>query len=303
MTDQLYAPAGQCVPIVTLTSKVLAELRGWAAEELPGSEDQLPLLGAAFCEAIVGPWATAEQLRLPARMVIWTYAFDDYIEREVTELADLDAFLDRCRAVVHTGRRDDGDPLLASLSGWQQALSELPGYPALASLWEEKVDRVLRGHRYDWVVGAERERGNPPDAGVEEYLDHADSITLWMVHLPRWIAYGGDEVPKRLDVLAPALDDSSVAVRLANDLATIERERSEPGQNNVLMYGVSEDWVRTELANRIAAVEQRLAPLVAENFLPAVGLIRLTEWSVGIYVGNDMRDVTGTFQADGGSGA
>lgn len=301
MTDARYPPAGLCVPLVTLTSAVLADLRQWIAEQLPGSE-HLPLLGAAFCESLVGPWATADQLRLSAQMVVWTYAFDDYVEREVTDLSELDEFFDRCRAVLRTGRRDDGNPLLASLSTWQRELADLPDYPALASLWEEKTDLVLRGHRYDWVVGRERERGSPPQAGVEEYLDHADSITLWMVHLPRWVAYGGDEVPKRLDVLVPALDDLSVAVRLANDLATIDRERSEPGHNNVLMYDVSAEWVRDELANRLAALHRRLAPLLAENVLPAVGLVRLSEWSIGIYVGNDMRNVTGMSQLDGASG-
>jgi terpene synthase-like protein len=297
MTDLGYPSAAQCVPLVTLTSTVLADLRRWVDEQLPGAE-HLPLLGASFCEAIVGPWASAAQLRLPARMVIWTYAFDDYVEREIDDVAELDEFFDRCRAIVHTGQRDDGNPLLSSLSSWQRDLARLADYPPLAELWAEKCDSVLRGHRYDWVVGRERDRGNPPRAGVEEYLDHADSITLWMVHLPRWVAYGGDEVPKRLDVLVPAMDDASVAVRMANDLATIDRERSEPGHNNVLMYGVSEEWARAELTNRMAALRERLAPLLAEKSLPALGLIRLAEWSVGIYVDNDMRDVTGTHEHD-----
>ncbi len=107
--------------------------------------------------------------------------------------------------------------------------------------------------------------------------------------MPRWIAYGGAELPDRLDVLLPALHDASLATRLANDLATMARERDEPGANNVLMYGVTQDWVRDELTARLTAVRQRLAPLVEENFLPAVGVVRMAEWSVGIYARNDMR--------------
>jgi hypothetical protein len=287
MTDG-FPPAGQCAPLVKLGSATLADLRRWTAEQLPGFE-YLPLTAIAFGEAVIGPWATADQLALTGRTAAWAYALDDHVEREVADLAELDEFLDRCNAVVRTGRPDDGNPLLASLSVCQRELARLPGYPALASLWERKFDAGLRGQRYDWVVGWAREMGTAAESGVEEYLEHADSISIGQVHLPRWVSYGGDELPKRLDVLVPALDDVTVATRLANDLATISRERDEPGQNNVLMYGVSPSWVRDEIADRLTAVRQRLAPLVAEDFLPAVGLVRLAEWSVGIYARNDMR--------------
>jgi len=89
----------------------------------------------------------------------------------------------------------------------------------------------------------------------------------------------------------------SVATRLANDLATIARERDEAGANNVLMYGVSDDWVRDEIAARMTAVHDRLAPLTAANYLPAVGLVRIAEWSVGIYARHDMRLATTVSQA------
>jgi hypothetical protein len=290
-----YPPAGQCVPLVMLGSATLADLNRWTAAALPGFE-YLPLAGIAFGEAVIAPWASAKELRLTGRMAVWGYALDDHVEREVTEPDELDAFFDRCNAVVRTGNRDDGHPLLAALSTWQQEIAALPGYPALAHVWQEKFASCLRGHRYDWVVGRARERGEAPDPDVGEYLDHADSSAVGQVQVPRWIVYGGEELPARLDVLVPALDDISVATRLANDLSTIARERDEPGANNVLMYGVSEDWVRDEIAGRVAAVRQRLAPLAEENFLPAAGLVRYAEWCVGIYTRNDMRLATAMAQ-------
>jgi len=288
MSDASFPPAGQCVSVVLLGSAVLADLQRWTAEHLAGFE-YLPLPGIAFGEAVIGPWATADQLRLTGRMAVWAYALDDYVEREIVELDQLDAFFDRCNTVVRTGRPDDGHPLLTALSAWQQDLVQLPGYPPLAAVWEQKFDSCLRGHRYDWVVGWAREEGNAPGSDVAEYLDHADSSAVGQVHVPRWVTYGGEELPERLDVLVAALDDASVATRLANDLATIARERTEIAQNNVLMYGVTEDWVRDELADRMAAIRRRLEPLVAANFRPAVGLVRLAEWSVGIYTRDDMR--------------
>ena len=292
VTTDVFPAAGLCVPLGRLAEAVLADLRRWAAGHLPGYEN-LPLFGAAFGSAVVGPWATPDQLRLPARMALWAYAFDDHLEQRVTGRGELDDLVGRCLDVVHTGRADTGGPLLTSLSAWQRELARQPGYPPLAALWREKFASCLRGHHYDWVAGRARERGNPA-GDVDEYLDHADSISLWLVNLPRWVAYGGDDLPAHLDVLVPAVDDLSVAVRLANDLATIDRERNEPGQNNILMYdGVSPDWVRARLAERLTSMRQRLAPLVADDYLPAAGVVRLSEWAMGSYRGADLRDMTG----------
>jgi hypothetical protein len=288
MTDGPFAPASQCVPIALLGSATLADLQRWTTEQLPGFE-YLPLAAIAFGEGVIAPWAHATDLRLTGRMAVWAYALDDFVEREVSEVGELDEFFARCNAVVHTGQRDDGNPLLACLSTWQEEVAALPGYPALATVWADEFASCLRGHRYDWVVGWARERGEATGSDVGEYLDHADSSAIGQVHVPRWITYGGEELPDRLDVLLPALHDASLATRLANDLATMARERDEPGANNVLMYGVTPDWVRDELTARLTAVRQRLAPLVEENFLPAVAVVRMAEWSVGVYTRNDMR--------------
>jgi hypothetical protein len=285
-----FPPAGQCVPIVRLGSAVLADLLRWTSKWLPGFE-YLPLPAIAFGEAVVGPWATAEQLRVTGRMAVWAYALDDHVEREITGLAALDEFFARCSAIVHTGGSDDGHPLLSALSAWQQELTALPGYPALAPVWREAFDACLSGHRYDWVVGWARDLGELPATDATEYLEHSDSSAVGQVHVPRWVVYGGAELPSRLDVLRPALTDVMVATRLANDLSTFERERAEPGQNNLLMYGVSADWVQAEIGRRLASVHTRLEPLVAADFRPAVGLVRLADWCVGIYAGHDMRVV------------
>ncbi|MGH3849266.1 MAG: hypothetical protein ACRDRT_06135, partial [Pseudonocardiaceae bacterium] len=224
-----------------------------------------------------------------ARMSVWTYAFDDYIEQEVSSLTELDDMLCRCGTIVRTGIPDDSHPLLAVLSRWQADLMKQPLYPALAALWAQKFDDDLRGVRYDWVTGRAREKSAGAVSSVEEYLDHADSILAWMVHFPRWI-YGGDaRILDYLDVLIPALDEFTYVLRLANDLATIFREKNQKGQNNVLMYGVSPEWVRAELAERMTSGRRHLAPLLAEDHLSAHGLIRLAEWAVSFYELADFR--------------
>jgi hypothetical protein len=287
MTDA-FPTAAQCVPVGALVLSTLAHLQRWAPEHLSTFGD-LPLAGVALGEAVMGPWATAAQAQQTVRTCAWTYAIDNHVERDVTSLAELDDLFDRCAAVVRTGQRDDSHPLLACLSGWQHDLARHPDYPALAALWERKFADGLRAMRYDWVVGRAREEGAASVSNIEEYLANADSILVWLVHLPRWIVYGGAELVDHLDVLIPAMDDVTVATRLANDLATYAWEKDEKGQNNILMYGASPDWVRAEIAARMASVRQRLAPLTDRGFLPAVGVVRLAEWSVGIYLVTDLR--------------
>ena len=283
MTGSKHPPVAPYVPVAVSAMRVLADLRRWSAAELPGYGDA-PSSVIALTESMVQPWAGAEAMVLPGRMAMWVCAMDEAVERDFTELDKLDEFIDRCNAVVRTGRRDDSTMLLAALSGWQQDLAGRPGYPALAELWERKFAACMRAMRYDWVVGMARANGTGETSTVEEYLDHADSISIWQVHLPCW----ADAPVEHLETLVPALDDVAVVCRLANDLASYARERADPRENNVLMYGVSPDWVRSEIENRLGAVRGRLAELVAADHLPAVGVLRRAEWAIGLYARADL---------------
>jgi hypothetical protein len=279
-----FPPAKQCVPIVMLSLRVLADLRSWLAGAASGLRD-LPIEAMASSAAAISPWSGAAELGLTARMYVWTYALDNHTERVVTDLAELDDLFERCRAVVRTGREDTSHPLLAALSSCQRELSRQPLYPPLAGLWAEKFDADLQGVRYDWLAGkSEVDRSDAAD-----YLQHANSIMLWMSHFPLWATCDDVELLDHLDVLVPALDDLVVVVRLANDLATFVRESGRDDENNILMYDVTPDWVRAELARRAGSATRRLSTLVDRDFRPAVELIRLLEWSTGFYSCGDFR--------------
>jgi hypothetical protein len=90
-------------------------------------------------------------------------------------------------------------------------------------------------------------------------------------------------VVDHLDLLVSAFGDYVVASRLASDLATYSRERDQPGNDNVFMYGVSPDCVKSKIARRTDAAAHRLAHLVAAQVLPAVELIRDLEYATTFY--------------------
>jgi hypothetical protein len=291
MTDTMFPPVDQCVSVMSKGLAALGDLERWMAKHHPGYSGRT-MASLALGEAGIGPWATEEQLFLPTRMAMWVIVLDDDLEQEATELDQVDELVDRCNAVVRTGQRDDSHPLTASLSGWQQEAAELPTYPALSSLWEKSVARTLDGYRYNWAAGWARDTGTTPPGltmDVEEYFAHVGSSAIGQVHVPRWLTYGGEDVLEHLDVLLPALEDTHFVCRLANDIGTISRELSQPGHghNNILMYdGVSEDWVRDQLDSRLASVRSRLAPLLADGDLEAIGILRLAEWCYFQYLGD-----------------
>jgi hypothetical protein len=287
LTKDSYPSAEDCAPIALLALGILADLRAWAGEG-PRALQATPMEALAMSAATISPWRGADQLRLPARMYVWAYALDDHVEQNVRSLDELDDLFGRCNAIVQGGDRDDGHPLLTALSGWQAELARYPLYPRLAVLWAERFAEALRGERYDWIAGRARDAGEGP-SDPEEYLRHAASCNTWITHFPRWVTSDRDDLLDGLAVLDAALQEMEVAVRLANDLATFRRERSEPGQNNILMYDTSPEWVRGELARRSAAARRLLDPPAASGFPPAVELLRLLDWSVAFYLRGDLR--------------
>lgn len=268
--------AKECARLITLGLALIADARDWMAAQ--SAQFRGPVEAMALSCAAVSPWRTPAELAPCVRMCVWICAFDDYIER--ANLARVDDMLQRCANVVRGHGPDDSHWLLTALSGWQQDVASQPLYPELAGLWAEKFESMLCGMRHEWLSGRCTQRDQ---SGVQEYLAHADSIAVWMTHLPRWLTYGDGAVLDHLDVLVSAFADYVVASRLANDLASYCRERDQPGNDNVLMYGVSPDWVESEIARRAGAAAQRLADLVAAQVVPAVELMREAEYAMTFY--------------------
>nr|AEV45184.1 Wt1.3 [Streptomyces sp. WT1] len=270
-----------------LALKVLSDLRSWTAE-YPQVLGPTPIEALAISTAAISPWRGAKELLPAARMYVWAYALDDHVEQNVRSLDELDDLFGRCEAVVRGGDRDDSHPLLASLSDWQSDLERAPHYPKLAGLWGDRFAEALRGERYDWTAGLARDLGEGP-SDPQEYLTYAASSNAWITHFPRWATSDRDDLLDHLSALDSALEAIEVAVRLSNDLATFERERAEPGQNNILMYDTTPAWVQEELDRRSRAAQEQLEPLVAAGFPPAVELLRLLDWSITFYSGADFR--------------
>jgi hypothetical protein len=270
---------GECARVAALALALLADSRAWLARQSPEFR-HVPVEAMAFSGAAVSPWRRPAEVAPCMRMYLWIFAFDDVVESFTPgDEVVLDDLMARCANVVRGGH-DDSHWLLTALSDWQRDLESRPLYPALSGLWTEKFDAMLRSMRWEWSAG---HSGPHDNTGLPEYLANADSIAAWVTVLPRWITYGGDGVLDHLDTLVSALAEYVVADRLANDLASIGRERDLLANDNVLRYGVSSEWVAGEIARRVNVVHRLLDELAAEAVLPAVELLRETDYATTFY--------------------
>jgi Terpene synthase family 2, C-terminal metal binding len=279
------ASGREAADIAALALALLADSRAWVAAQSP-QFCTVPVEAMAISGAAVSPWRTPAEVIPCMRMYLWIFAFDDYVETFAPcDAARLDDLMRRLANVVRGGR-DDSHWLLTALSNWQRDIAAWPLYPALSGLWIEKFDSMLDSMRWEWQAARS---GRRDDAGLREYLAHADSIAAWVSVMPRWITYEGDGVLDHLDALVPALAEYVVANRLANDLASFARERDQPATDNVLRYGVSPGWVTAEIARHVDSVHRLLDDLVADGVRPAIELVRETEYATAFYAMAEFR--------------
>jgi hypothetical protein len=277
-----------CARITALALALIADSRDWMAAQSPqfAAVPLETMALVAFECAAVSPWRTSAELAPCVRLNLWLCLLDDYIEQSGRDLAQVDDIIQRCVNIVRGDGPDDIHWLLTALSSCQRDLVAQPLYRALSSLWIEKFESMLQGMRYECTVAGS---GSRDESDVQEYLAHADSIAVGVAQIHRWITYGDDAVLSHLELLMSALGEQVVALRLANDLASLSRDHVQPGNDNILMYGVSPDWVKSEIARGTDMAAQRLAGLVAAQVMPAIELLRELEFVTAFYSLTDFR--------------
>ena len=169
-------------------------------------------------------------------------------------------------------RLDDPDAGPGELAALVEAL-QLPS--ELAALDEVRVVEALRD-----AARAALEHDTPTD--VERYLDVASRDVNYRSFAYALLLLIGDGYPPNVDAI---LDPASRAVRLANDLRTVERDRAA-GRRNILDF---ED--RASVARRIRT-ELRRHDRLLRDLRPGPArraLHRGVRVAVGLYAVGDLR--------------
>jgi hypothetical protein len=198
-------------------------------------------------------------------------------------------------------------------------------FPAFWPLWSASLTRVTDGMMY--ARWASRRIGRGESAGclpsLEEYLYYARS-SIGLFHL--WV--GGAFVepdPNLLSLLAalsPVADRCAIAMRLANDIASFERESAQGEINAITIVAAApgsgpipaggdqaitvarqavEDRMNRELAAAHRLIEARGAE-AACDYVRAERLVRATEYGIAMYLARDFRLWDEHSQTNSGNG-
>lgn len=267
-----------CVTALRLADR----LQDWNSRHGPGfSAKHAPVF--ALSVAFVTPWLDFPALCTATHIWSWITAVDDAIDRPDGDPAQTDRLVAACRAVLD-GAPPGTDPYARALADIHADVAARPGFPRIAPLWRDTVDRFLTGMRYEATAAAAMASGAPPP-DLDEYLEHgAQTVGVPMYMLASWAAMH-DLDPT---ALLPALRDSALAVRLANDARGQARESAER-TISALRLGVPLADVRRMVGDRIARCRRAIEPQLTRGQPAAVALDRMTIWGTRLYQQVDFR--------------
>jgi hypothetical protein len=278
---------------VTANARHLARSnRAWALDRLgaagPGLCDNLAVTVAAIAPALGPP-----DLEPLVRLCLWTFLIDDRLDDPGADPARLRAVGARVQAALDAPPAHTGDPVVDTLTEvFAPLAARCPGGALVGRLRDE-----LRAATAAGVVHAvlsrrvARGRAEPPPA--EEYLDLAGrhinyrSFAVALLIMLDGAVLDGpvlDGAAGR-EPLDRALEAAGRAVRLANDLRSVERHRRE-GNLNVLLLRHSDGTPVTRRAvqeeiERYARRHDASAAALGRPHGPA--LVNSLRVSVGLY--------------------
>lgn len=290
-------PAVERRTVSALTEAVADHLQAWAAPF--GVFDARRFATTGLTMAAAAPWLALPDLGDMAAITLWIFTVDDCLDEGRFGPGDRDR---RIRHYVRIAASAAGrepppeDPYAEALVDIQRRLAARPLYAALAGDWARTCRAMLAGMLFECRTG-EAVRGGRPWPTRRTYLEHGiQSIGVPMYLTGSWIICGGPETPGLLPVLRPMARAAGRAVRLANDLRTLERERTE-GNANVLMMLEAAGWPADRAAAwaraAASASVRRLLRLAAEaGDAPAVRVARrVCQFSVDFYDEHDFHTV------------
>jgi hypothetical protein len=234
--------------------------------------------------AMSAPWAPAASLELVARQAALIWAVDDELEVSLTEEEFLTKLDDTTAAVAGRPCRVDS----AATDALAELRAELSAFPLFAELGEAWTEAMISGFSADlegWRIAREMAGGAPPPS-YDAYMAVATrSVHKTAMNLAMLIVTEHESLLEHWDRLAPAIDETNVAIRLVNDYGSYERE-NQTCDLNVRMLGISKEQLRHDIAASVERFREHLGPLLTTTnpLRAAVTLDRYLRTPIGFYL-------------------
>jgi hypothetical protein len=267
-----------------LTRQALADdLRQWSAAVGVPCEPRLADRLAAVIVAIV-PEADASRQALLARYSLWTVLLDDRLDEPGADPAVLRALTEHLAAVARPDPDGAGDEPLAQLL--VELLGAFRRYGDTARLVEALGDAMRAG-----VEQASRDPGVLP--ALDDYLAVASrDINYRSFAHALVLLVGGSRPPAALRAIDAALEPASRAVRLANDLRTVDRDLAADRLNVLSLRHPGGGPVRVATVVRQIADEVRRHDVLlgaVPDAVVAAALRNSLHVAIGLYRSGDLR--------------
>ena len=277
-----------------------ADRRGW-----PGPARPELCRRVCFVIAAIAPRLRYDRMAVLARYARWSILLDDRLDRpeadphELAELAGAVAAVTAGRPAPRPPGSAAADPVPELLSGILAELAELAGLaPAGAGVGRvgaELRDAVASGVAHA-LLGRAVAAGQQPAPTAGQYLVVAARTVNYRSFGYALLALAGTGPAAGGRAAAAAVDRAlwhgAGAVRLANDLRSVGRDRSEATLNLLCLrtrsgVEVTAEEVRAAIDRRVRAHDLVLA--LAGPATPARLLGRCLRLSVGLYRLGDLR--------------
>jgi hypothetical protein len=247
-----------------------------------------------------------ERLGLLVRWSLWAYGLDDRLDAPDATPERVAAIRDEvtgalAAAVPDGADRSEGGGTAGpdDAGRWEGGgivgmLAELRGYgePALVERFRGRLAESVTAAA-ELVAMSRRVAGGRPPPTVDGYLGLAGPDVYYRPYGLAVLALLEPPVTAAdLDRCDRALEPAAVAVRLANDLRSIGRDRDE-GQLNVLLLAgpdgtaITPAAVRRRITALVARHRRMLAPVRHATAAPV--LVRSLRVAVGVYRHGDLR--------------
>jgi len=234
----------------------------------------------ASATAFGAPWCTREQLRIANLTALWVFAVDWRIDYLARTPGDVAAVVANCLATAEGEEAGGADALYRFLAGIRDELAAAPAFAGHWPAWREELRRMLHAMQREW--GWKSQQSVQPGPSFEEYLDNADNFGSSFVNVSHWLFLGDPTALDHLAELTAVGRTVQRVLRLANDLATYDRDVGW-GDLNALMLGVDRAEVIRHIGKLVRECQEALRPLERTSPQEAAYLIRQIGFSSGFY--------------------
>lgn len=223
------------VGIFTLAEQVSGRVQEWARPYGVFEAQRFATTGLTMAAA--APWVPVEALATMAALTLWIFTVDDWLDRGVLAPAERRARVGEYAAVAAGAGPPGRDPLARALCDIGRELAARPLWGALAPVWATACRAMLTGMVAECEAG-ERVRAGGAWPSLRTYMEHGvESIGVRLYLVGAWAVVGGPGTAARLPQLRRLARSAGRALRLANDLRTLPRERQEGNANVLLVLG------------------------------------------------------------------